>query len=172
MNRFLNFNWVAICDFQQCGNLTSVDSDEPVQPPFKPRNSKWCSDSSLTLTVKEYSSDKQRLWSVCAYAQAGLSLCWSHIPHCWKSHVAAQLCSCCNVAVCVLCLFLAVPMLAFCLWFKHFLVILMFSTKFQVPNWSYSWAISGGENNTHKRKIIWLDWSLEHFWGEVCFRFV
>ena len=25
------------------------------------------------------------------YAQAGLSLCWSHIPHCWKSHVAAQL---------------------------------------------------------------------------------
>ena len=29
------------CDFQQCGNLTSVDSDEPVQPPFKHRNSKW-----------------------------------------------------------------------------------------------------------------------------------
>ena len=25
------------------------------------------------------------------YAQAGLSLCWSHIPHCWKSHVAAHL---------------------------------------------------------------------------------
>ena len=23
--------------------------------------------------------------------QAGLSLCWSHIPHCWKSHVTAQL---------------------------------------------------------------------------------
>ena len=30
----------VICDFQQCGNLTSVDSDEPVQPPFKLRNSK------------------------------------------------------------------------------------------------------------------------------------
>ena len=28
------------CDFQQCGILTSVDSDEPVQPPFKLRNSK------------------------------------------------------------------------------------------------------------------------------------
>ena len=28
------------CDFQQCGILTSVDSDEPVQPPFEPRNSK------------------------------------------------------------------------------------------------------------------------------------
>ena len=25
--------------FQQCGILTSVDSDEPVQPPFKLRNS-------------------------------------------------------------------------------------------------------------------------------------
>ena len=28
------------CDFQQCGFLTSVDSDEHVQPPFKLRNSK------------------------------------------------------------------------------------------------------------------------------------
>ena len=37
----------ATCDFQQCGILTSVDSDEPVQPPFKLRNSKWCSVSSL-----------------------------------------------------------------------------------------------------------------------------
>ena len=27
-----------MCDFQQCGILTSVDSDEPVQPPFKLRN--------------------------------------------------------------------------------------------------------------------------------------
>ena len=26
-------------DFQQCGILTSVDSDEPVQPPVKLRNS-------------------------------------------------------------------------------------------------------------------------------------
>ena len=30
----------SACDFQQCGILTSVDSDEPVQPPFKLRNSK------------------------------------------------------------------------------------------------------------------------------------
>ena len=28
------------CDFQQCGILTNVDSDEPVQPPLKLRNSK------------------------------------------------------------------------------------------------------------------------------------
>ena len=26
-----------------------------------------------------------------AYPQAGLSLCWLHIPHCWKSHDAAHL---------------------------------------------------------------------------------
>ena len=35
-------------------NLTSVDSDEPVQPPVKLLNSKWCSVSSLTII--EYSS--------------------------------------------------------------------------------------------------------------------
>ena len=81
--------WALTCDFQQCGTLTSVDSDEPVQPSFKPRSSKWCSASSLT--VIEYSSDYQRLWSDCAYAQADLRLCLSHIPHCWKSHAAAQL---------------------------------------------------------------------------------
>ena len=72
-----------------------LDSDEAVQPPFKLRNSKLRSVSSLTL--KEYSSDKQRLWSDCAYAQAGLSLCWSHIPHCWKSHVEAHLYFGCNI---------------------------------------------------------------------------
>ena len=82
--------WATICDFQQCGILINVDSDKPVHPPFKLGNSKLCSVSSLTLI--EYSSDKQQLWSVCPYAQAGLSLCWSHIPHCWKSHAIAHLC--------------------------------------------------------------------------------
>ena len=77
------------CDFQQCGILKSVDTDEPVQPPFKLRNSKYCSVSSLTLI--KYSSDRQRLWSDCAYAQADLRLYWSHTPHCWKSHVAAKI---------------------------------------------------------------------------------
>ena len=48
-------NWAMTCDFQQCDVLTSVNSDEPVKPPFKIRNSKWCSVSSLT--VIEYSSD-------------------------------------------------------------------------------------------------------------------
>ena len=81
--------WVVAWDFQQCSILTCVDSDEPVQPPFKLRNSKWCSVSSLT--VIEYSSDKQRLWSDCASAQADLRICWSHIPHCWKSHALAHI---------------------------------------------------------------------------------
>ena len=40
---------------QQCGILTSVDSDEPLQHYFKLRNSKWCSISSFTII--EYSSD-------------------------------------------------------------------------------------------------------------------
>ena len=47
--------WASAWDFQQCGILTCVDSDEPVQSPFKLRNSKWCSVSSLTII--EYSSD-------------------------------------------------------------------------------------------------------------------
>ena len=42
-------NWAATRDFQQCGILTSVDSDEPLQPPMKFRNSKWCSVSSITV---------------------------------------------------------------------------------------------------------------------------
>ena len=75
------------CDFKHCGILTSVDSDEPRQPPFKLRNSKWRVISSFTLL--EYASDSQNLWPDCAYAQAGLRLWWSLIPHCWKSHVAA-----------------------------------------------------------------------------------
>ena len=37
------------CDFQQCGNSTSVDSDEPVQPPVKLRNSKQKSVSSFDV---------------------------------------------------------------------------------------------------------------------------
>ena len=75
-----------ICGFQQCHIWTSVESEEPVQPPFKLSYSKWCSVSSLTLI--EYSSDPQRLWLASIYAQAGLRPCWPHIPHCWKSNVA------------------------------------------------------------------------------------
>ena len=34
LNRLASTMWAMTCDFQQCGILTSVDSDEPVQPPF------------------------------------------------------------------------------------------------------------------------------------------
>ena len=51
----INNLWAATCDFQQCGILIYVDSNEPLQPPFKLRNTKWCSVSSLTII--EYSSD-------------------------------------------------------------------------------------------------------------------
>ena len=39
---FLVFNSISAvtCDCQQCGILKSIDSDEPVQPPFKLRNFK------------------------------------------------------------------------------------------------------------------------------------
>ena len=48
-------NSTSACDFQQCGILTCVDSEEPLQSPFKLRNTKWCSVRSLTII--EYSSD-------------------------------------------------------------------------------------------------------------------
>ena len=83
----VKYIWTVTCDFQQCGMLASLESDEPVQPPFKLRNSKWCSASSLTFI--KYASDFQRLWSDCVCAQVDLRLCWSHIPHCWKSHGTA-----------------------------------------------------------------------------------
>ena len=43
------------CDFQQCGILTSVDSDETEQPHFKLRNFKLRPISSL-ISI-DYSSD-------------------------------------------------------------------------------------------------------------------
>ena len=85
---YKHYIWASAWYFQQCGILTCVDLDEPLQPPFKLRNSKWCSVSSLTIL--EWSSDKQRLWLVCTYAHADLSLCWSHILLCWKSHALDQ----------------------------------------------------------------------------------
>ena len=46
-------HWQMSCDmwFQTIRNLTSVDLHEPVQPPFKLRNSKLCPVSSFTVIV-------------------------------------------------------------------------------------------------------------------------
>ena len=54
-NLFIKDKWAATRDFQQYGILTSVGSDEHVQPPFKARNSKWRSVSNLEAI--EYLSD-------------------------------------------------------------------------------------------------------------------
>ena len=43
--------WATTCDFQQYGILTNVDSDEHVQPPFKLRNFKLYSVSSLFMRL-------------------------------------------------------------------------------------------------------------------------
>ena len=32
---YVDYIWAVTCDFQQCSILTSVDSDEPVKPPFQ-----------------------------------------------------------------------------------------------------------------------------------------
>ena len=50
------------CDLQQCGILTSVDSDEPVQPPFKLQSSKLCSVSiEATSVVNDQTAHMHRL---------------------------------------------------------------------------------------------------------------
>ena len=85
-----SIKWAMTRDFQQCVILTCVDLNKPLQPLDKLRNSKWCSVSGLTII--EYSSNQQRLWLDCVYEQADLRLCLSHISHCWKSYVKAQMC--------------------------------------------------------------------------------
>ena len=47
--------WALAWDFQQYDILKCIDSDEPLQLPFKLINSKWCSVSSLIFI--EHSSD-------------------------------------------------------------------------------------------------------------------
>ena len=73
---------------QQCGILTCVDLYEPMQPPFKLRKTQNDVRSELN-SHRKYKQLAKALISLCV-AQAGLNLCWSHIPHCWKSHVTAH----------------------------------------------------------------------------------
>ena len=90
MNKMnVNYIWAVTCDFQKCGILTRVDSEEPVQSPVQLRHSKCCSVSSWIII--KYSSEQQRLWSDCAYAQVDLRLWRLHKPHCRKSHATAHL---------------------------------------------------------------------------------
>ena len=88
-------------DFQQCGILIIVDSDAPVQPPFKLRYPKLCPVSSLFHS----------LFKRPPKALIRLRI-WSHISYCWKSHVAAHFmmfsfltCTCMNLVSFFVCIF-------------------------------------------------------------------
>ena len=85
----------VICDFQQCDILTSVDSDEPVQPPFKLRHFKWCSVSSLisilpknhadgdkwlVTEINNFTSINQTCWKT--FTKQSISFFWQWLP--WK----------------------------------------------------------------------------------------
>ena len=76
-----NFNkniWAVTWDFQQCGILTNVDSDEPVVSPFKLRNSKWCSVSSLINTHRIFKRLAKALIRLRVYAGWSESLLGAH----------------------------------------------------------------------------------------------
>ena len=53
--------WAVTCDFQQCGILTSVGSDEPMQPPLKLSNSKWRLVSRLFKRLAKGSDQTARM---------------------------------------------------------------------------------------------------------------
>ena len=55
---------VATCDFQQCCISTSVDSDEPVQPPFElkiPKDVRPIAKQSLNIQATSKDSDQTAL---------------------------------------------------------------------------------------------------------------
>ena len=53
--------WAATWDFQQCGILTSVDSEEPVKPHFKLTNSKWWKNIKGTSKGSDQTARMRRL---------------------------------------------------------------------------------------------------------------
>ena len=67
--------------------LTSVDSDEPVQPFLSletPNDVQLVAQESKYVQATRKGSD----WT------ARMHRLVSHTPHCWKSHVAAEIVSC------------------------------------------------------------------------------
>ena len=57
--------WASAWDFQQCGILTCVDSEKPLQPHFKLRNSKWSQKLNNHRVLKRLAKALIRL-RVCA----------------------------------------------------------------------------------------------------------
>ena len=80
-------NWAATCAFQQYGILTSVHSDEPVQPPFMLRNFKWCSVSSL---------NSHRIFKRLANALIRLRVCAGWYEALLVAHTTSLEISCCG----------------------------------------------------------------------------
>ena len=70
--------WACVLLQWQCSLILNLETPNAVQ------------SVAYQSAVIEYSREEQRLWSDCTHAQAGLSLCWLHIPYCWKSHILAK----------------------------------------------------------------------------------
>ena len=64
----------------KCGILTWIDSDEPVPPPFKLRNSNLYNVESVDVHSQNIQAT---IKGPDQTAQVDLRLCWSHIPHWW-----------------------------------------------------------------------------------------
>ena len=66
-----SYNLAMTCDFQHRGILKSVDSDEPVQPPFKLRDSKIMMFGQWLKSHRIFKRPAKALIRLCVWA------CWS-----------------------------------------------------------------------------------------------
>ena len=80
------------CQSLQCSHTKSMDVDEACADPESFVRKGSNSDNVFFKLVKgeriqiPLQADHHRKRNA-IYAQADLRLCWSHVPHCWKSHV-------------------------------------------------------------------------------------
>ena len=74
-----------LCDYYMTGTSeSSTESGFMEKPGIEPATHGLQGIVLIHYTTGASLSD-------CGYGQAGMSLCWLHIPHCWKSHVAAHI---------------------------------------------------------------------------------
>ena len=78
--------WAATCDFQQCGmcdqqSLRSAQSDHIL-----------CSSLEYSLTVKLLTEHHLEFLSLKRGCTSSCESTLVKMPHCWKSHVTAQIC--------------------------------------------------------------------------------
>ena len=88
------YAFVRVCLFVPCGHL--LGKGWPLGSRLwcltvSLSHSHWYLGSGVVLNcIDSWSLHPYLLWSNSVYAQADLRLCWSHIPHCFKSHVTAH----------------------------------------------------------------------------------